>query len=185
MSVGPRQVIALVVVVGALLWPAIGDRVQSWVKPDEHGCAHSSDVPDPEDREALAGAVLCLLNHERATHGLPALTQDPRLSAAAQRHAEDMGRRRFYAHDNPSGLSPDQRMREAGYDGATTGENIHWGVGKNATPARITKEWMESPGHRGNILRPQFTRVGIGVAAEPPEFGAGPLVGVYVQNFGG
>ena len=172
-------------VAAALLWPVAGDRVEALLAGDEQGCAHSGDLPGPGARAELAAAVLCLLNAERAREGLPPLARDARLDDAAQAHAEDMGRRRFYAHDNPSGLSPDRRMRAAGYDGSATGENIHWGVGRHATPARIMRDWMNSPGHRANILRRSFTRVGIGVASEPPQFGAGHVVGVYVQNFGG
>ena len=181
----PRNVFAAIALAAVLLWPVAGDRVQALIAGDEHGCAHSGDLPHPDSRAKLAGAVLCLLNAERAAHGLPALARDERLERSAQIHAEDMGRRRFYAHENPSGLSPHQRMREAGYDGSTTGENIHWGVGKNATPARIMRDWMNSPGHRENILRRSFTRVGVGVGSAPPRFGAGHVVGVYVQNFGG
>ena len=182
---GARQALALCFVAIALLWPVAGDHVRSLVTRDEAGCAHSSDLPTPEARDELADAIHCLLNAERAKQGLPPVERDPTLERAAQAHAEDMGRRRFYAHENPTGLTPDQRMRKAGFDGRTTGENIHWGVGHHATPARITRDWMNSPGHRENILRPVFTRVGIGVGAEPPEFAAGGLVGVYVQNFGG
>ena len=180
-----RSAIALVAVAAALLWPVAGDRIKTLFAGDAHGCPHSGDLPDPDSQRELSDAVLCLLNAERAARGLPPLARDARLDDAAQAHAEDMGRRRFYAHENPSGLSPHQRMRGAGYDGSSTGENIHWGVGAYATPARIMRDWMESPGHRANILRPSFTRVGIGVGSSPPKFGAGHVVGVYVQNFGG
>lgn len=168
-----------------MLWPVAGDRIMALIEPDANGCAHSSDLPDPNRKSKLIAAVTCLLNHERTTRGLPPLERDGTLERAAQKHAEDMGRRQFSAHENPSGLTPDQRMRRAGFDGTSTGENIHWGVGSNATPARIMRDWMESPGHRENILRPNFRRVGVGVASEPPRFGAGQLVGVHVQNFGG
>ncbi len=183
-SWAPKAALLAFVALG-LMWPVAGDRIKALVTPDAKGCAHSSDLPDPDRGKELRAAILCLLNEEREAAGLPPLARDPVLERAATDHARDMGRRSFYAHENPSGLSPDQRMREAGFDGQTSGENIHWGVGSNATPARIMRDWMESPGHRENILRPSFTRVGIGFASEPPEFMTGGLVGVYVQNFGG
>lgn len=96
-----------------------------------------------------------------------------------------MGRRHFYAHQDPDGTQPDERIRRAGFDGRTTGENIHWGVGANATPARIVDDWMDSPGHRANILRASFTRVGTGVGNDAPDPRADGPAGVYVQNFGG
>jgi uncharacterized protein YkwD len=73
----------------------------------------------------------------------------------------------------------------AGYRGRTTGENIHWGIGINATPARIVDGWMNSPRHRANILRSEFTQVGTGIGYDAPERFADGDAGVYVHNFGG
>jgi uncharacterized protein YkwD len=95
-----------------------------------------------------------------------------------------MGRRDFYAHRNPDGTNPADRILRAGYNGRITGENIHWGVRINSTPAEIVRGWMDSPGHRANILRPTFSEVGTGIGYDAPE----PLVdaaAVYVNNFGG
>jgi uncharacterized protein YkwD len=181
----PKQAFAVALAAIALLWPVFGDRVQAMFTPDRDGCAHSSDLPDPARTAQARRAVLCLLNQQRVAHDLPPLVEDGRLQAAAQAHAEDMGIRNFYAHRNPDGIMPHRRIRAAGYDGPATGENIHWGIGLNATPARIVEDWMNSPGHRANILRITFTRVGTGIAYDAPE----PLhrnhVGVYVNTFGG
>jgi uncharacterized protein YkwD len=169
----------------ALLWPAMGDHVQAALTPDQPGCPHSSDLPNAQSQAEARAAVLCLLNHQRVKHRLTALAEDPRLERAAQAHADDMGRRDFYAHRNPDGITPPQRIRRAGYDGRATGENIHWGVGLHATPSRIVHDWMNSPGHRANILRPTFTRVGTGIAYDPPKPRLPERAGVYVNNFGG
>ncbi|HMJ97666.1 MAG TPA: CAP domain-containing protein, partial [Thermoleophilaceae bacterium] len=60
-----------------------------------------------------------------------------------------------------------------------------WGEGMEATPVRIVKAWMKSPGHRENILRPEFTEVGVGVAYDAPIAGPVSPVGVYTTDFGG
>ena len=97
-----------------------------------------------------------------------------------------MAARDFYGHDTPDGLDPKSRIAAAGYPliGATVGENIHWGVEANATPVRIFHDWMTSPGHRANILRPDFTEVGVGVAHEAPRVSVDGRVGVYTTDFG-
>jgi len=180
-----KQAVCFALLGAGLLWQVAGEHLQAALAPDQHGCRHSSDLPAPETRAEARVAVLCLLNQQRAKHSLPPLTEDPRLESAAQAHADDMGRRDFYAHRNPDGLGPHQRIRAAGYDGPATGENIHWGVRLNATPANIVSDWMKSPGHRANILRRRFTRVGTGVAYDPPKAFYRERAGVYVNNFGG
>ncbi len=181
----PKQLLGLALIAVALLWPVVGDRLQAALTPNRGGCPHSGDLPDRSKAAQARAAVLCLLNRRRAAHGLPALVEDARLQAAAQAHAEDMGARSFYAHRSPDGVIPDRRIRAAGYHGRMTGENIHWGVGLNATPARIVDDWMNSPGHRANILRAGFTRVGTGIGYDAPEPLRPGRAGVYVNNFGG
>lgn len=170
----------------AALWSVFGDQIQSIVRP-EHGCPHSNALPTASNQEEGRAAVLCLLNKERAKRGLPALVEDRQLEVAAQRHAEDMGRRNFFAHRNPDGLSPGQRIEAAGFRGRTTGENIYWASGgHDASPSGAVDGWMHSPGHKANILRRSFTRVGTGIGYDPPKVVIrGERVGVYVNNFGG
>ena len=177
--------IALLVFVGVgVMWPVIGDRVRTALAPNKDGCEHAGKLPSPERQAEARAAVVCLLNRNRAEHDLPPLRANTRLDAAAQAHAEDMGRRDFYAHRNPDGIEPHARIRDAGYKGDRTGENIHWGVRIDSTPAAIVRGWMNSPGHRENILRATFSEVGTGIAFDAPE----PLVrdaAVYVNTFGG
>jgi uncharacterized protein YkwD len=180
-----KQAFVLFLAAVALLWPVAGDDLRAALTPDRDLCPHSSDLPDPEHTAEARAAVLCLVNQHRAERGLAPLVEHPALQAAAQGHAEDMGRREFYAHDNPDGADPHKRITSAGYRGRTTGENIHWGIGINATPARIVDGWMNSPGHRANILRSEFTHVGTGIAYDAPERFADGRVGVYVHDFGG
>lgn len=180
----PLQIALLAFVAAGLLWPVIGDRVQAAISPNKDGCPQAGALPSPESRAEGRAAVLCLLNRHRAEHKLKPLRENPQLEAAAQAHAEDMGRRDFYAHENPDNHTPADRIKRAGYRGRTSGENIHWGVRINSTPAQIVRGWMASPGHRENILRSTFSEVGTGIGYDAPE----PLVSsaaVYVNNFGG
>lgn len=118
--------------------------------------------------------VVALANAERARAGCPALRVNTRLQAAAQDHADDMAARDYYEHDTPEGRDAGDRMRSAGYLWQTWGENIHRGP---KDPATAMRDWMESPGHRENILNCGFRDIGVGV-----NLGSnGPW---WVQNFG-
>jgi uncharacterized protein YkwD len=75
------------------------------------------------------------------------------------------------------------RIHRAGYHGFTLGENIAWGSLRYSTPASIVNLWMHSPGHRANILRPQFRDIGIGIANGAPEGGVGGAA-TYTTDFG-
>ncbi|MFG2820014.1 CAP domain-containing protein [Kitasatospora sp. NPDC048365] len=85
---------------------------------------------------------------------------DSRLQAAAQAHAADTAARNYYEHNTPEGLDPGDRMQKAGYGFGAWGENIHQNP-KNAAAAM--KGWMESSGHRSNILNCAFKDIGVGV----------------------
>jgi len=139
-----------------------------------------SPTPPPSSSPGNGGQVdsvrqkiLDLVNAERSKNGLSGLAMESHLQTAAQRHAEDMKNRNFFDHVNPDGKSPTDRIRAAGYpmNGAwSTGENIAKG---QTTAEQVMKDWMNSPGHRANILSKNFKEIGIG------------YIGNYwVQNFG-
>jgi len=119
-----------------------------------------------------ADATLCLLNRERTRRGLAALRLNAKLGRAARAHSLDMVRRTYFEHESKDGRSPFQRMLATRYvpKGAawTLGENIGWGTEELAQPAALVKAWMDSPGHRQNILNPRFREVGIGIALGVP-----------------
>lgn len=123
-----------------------------------------------------AKTILCLLNAERSQHGLKPLRLDRRLGKAAREHSHDMVQRRFFDHTAPGDVTFVERIQAERYTadsrGWSVGENIAWGTGSLATPARIVHSWMQSPGHRKNILSPQFREIGIGVAKGVPVAGA-------------
>ncbi|MFE1291370.1 sigma-70 family RNA polymerase sigma factor [Streptomyces sp. NPDC058751] len=104
--------------------------------------------------------VVALVNKERAAVGCGPLTEDPQLEDAAQAHSEDMAARDFFEHTNPDGVDPGQRITAAGYRWSTYGENIAEG---QQTPQAVMESWMNSPGHRANILNCSFKNIGVGV----------------------
>ncbi|MEU1595473.1 CAP domain-containing protein [Streptomyces sp. NPDC005708] len=123
-----------------------------------------------------AEEVTALTNAERAATGLPPLAADPLLAAAAQAHSANMVARAFYAHTSPDGREPWDRAAAAGSRHRTIGENIACG---QRSPAEVVRGWMDSPGHRANILKPAFTHIGVG-------FVGGGQAGTYwTQLFGG
>ncbi|MBE8470149.1 CAP domain-containing protein [Streptomyces justiciae] len=129
----------------------------------------------PAELTRTASQVVDLTNRERARHGLPALTVDPRLTAAAQAHSTDMIARAFYSHTSPDGSQPWHRAAAAGASRRSIGENIACG---QRSPAEVVEGWMNSPGHRANILKPDFTHIGIGFA------GGGSAGTYWTQLFG-
>ncbi|KUN81436.1 CAP domain-containing protein [Streptomyces griseoruber] len=119
--------------------------------------------------------VVELTNRERTRAGLRPLAVDPLLTAAAQAHCADMVARAFYAHTSPEGSQPWDRAAAAGSTRRTIGENIACG---QRSAAEVVEGWMNSPGHRANILKPAFTHIGVGYA------GGGPSGTYWTQLFG-
>lgn len=116
-------------------------------------------VPTTRPRPDLEQRMLDLVNQERAAAGLKPLAPDPELTEVARRHSADMFARGYFAHDTPEGVTPFDRMRAANVRFLTAGENLALAP---TIPVAHTG-LMNSPGHRANILRSEFGRVGIGV----------------------
>jgi uncharacterized protein YkwD len=180
-----RTAISLILVAG-VLFVALMPRVEAALIRDAPGCPHSGDVPKREKIGATRGQIVCLLNQERARHGLQVLRYNPLLELASQRHSEDMAARNFFAHNTPDGVDPQARMAAAGYSlvGRHTGENLYWGEEMHAPPVSAMRSWMNSPGHRANILNASFREIGIGVAYDAPVPHGGKPVGTYATDFG-
>jgi uncharacterized protein YkwD len=144
-------------------------------------------VPDVSSIPAAADATLCLLNGERADRGLPPLAADAQLAAAASAYAGDLVAGSYFSHTGRDGSDLVDRIRATGYmDGDRpwhVGENLAWGTGGLAAPGAIVQAWMNSPGHRENILSPAFREIGVGIVAGNPAAadGAGAT---YVTEFG-
>src|SRR5215210_6934859 len=99
-------------------------------------------------------------NPERGKAGAPPLALNADLQQAAQAHAQDMLARAFFAHKSPSGTTVRERSRKAGYDWRTIGENIAEG---QTSVNEVMTTWMNSKGHRENILNPAFRELGVGL----------------------
>ena len=116
-------------------------------------------VSNAEPRPELEAEMLELVNAERVGAGLEPLAPDPALTEVARRHSADMFARGYFSHATPEGRSPFDRIREAGITFRTAGENLALAPTLSVAHTGL----MNSPGHRANILRSQFGRVGIGV----------------------
>jgi uncharacterized protein YkwD len=149
-------------------------------------CESAGAMPSKLTQRTVVRATLCTLNAERDRYGLPPLKLNRKLSKAARRHARDMVRRDYFAHDSLGGGTFLDRIKRTGYlRGArswTVGENLAWGSRERSAPRAITETWMNSAGHRANILSDSFREVGIGLATGAP--GAGGQAATYATEFG-
>jgi uncharacterized protein YkwD len=158
--------------------------------PASAACANSDAMPAATNTAAIEQATLCLLNQQRAAHGLRALRRNAKLDTASQGHSDDMVRRSYFEHDTPDGVSVVDRLRRVRYMSDryawTVGENIAWGQDYLASPAEIMKAWMNSPGHRANILARDYREIGVGVTVGVPVKNSDPYFagGTYTTDFG-
>lgn len=106
--------------------------------------------------------VVRLVNEIRKQNGLRELTYDWQLSRVARIKSEDMRDNKYFSHTSPTYGSPFQMMKSFGITYRSAGENIARG---QATPQVVVNAWMNSSGHRANILNPSFTHIGVGFAA--------------------
>jgi uncharacterized protein YkwD len=121
--------------------------------------------------------VFDLVNQERASAGCPAVTIDTSLMMTSSNHSEDMATNNFFDHTGSDGSSVAQRATAAGYAWSRVGENIAAG---HSSPSEVMDGWMNSPGHRANILNCEYRNVGIGYV-----YKSGSTYGHYwTQDFG-
>lgn len=121
----------------------------------------------PANKQADAGGnisqyaqqVIDLTNQERAREGLPALKADAQLSSVALKKSQDMQAKNYFSHTSPTYGSPFDMMRDFGVTYKTAGENIAQG---QRTPQEVVQAWMNSEGHRKNIMSKDFTHIGVG-----------------------
>jgi uncharacterized protein YkwD len=176
--------IAVLVAPGAqAAWPSGG-----WPRPTTTAPAPTSSSPAPSSTPAPTtspaptGGLTALeqdawnrINAERTKAGCAALIYDQKIEDVARAHSVDMRDRNYFDHSTPEGVSPAQRLTNAGVPWRSMGENIARGQRDAAT---VVTGWMNSSGHRANILNCGFTRSGLGVATG----GNGPY---WTQDFVG
>jgi uncharacterized protein YkwD len=124
--------------------------------------------------------VLQLTNNERQKAGCGPLRTNSALARAAEDHAADMVDNHYFDHNSQDGRSPFDRMKSAGFKGGSMAENIAVGY---SSAAAVVKGWMNSEGHRKNMLNCSYTMIGIGYdnGQVKPDWGNGS----WVQDFGG
>lgn len=158
--------------------PALGAGKHSKGRRGTHGaavCANANTPASSARRTALKAAVVCLIDRQRAAHGLPALSEDSRLDRSAQIWTDTMATTKQFDHGEDFAA----RITAAGYVWSSAGENIATGF---ATPQQVVSAWMESPGHCRNILDPDYRSVGTGVVDRPiPGFSSAPAT--WTQDF--
>lgn len=120
-----------------------------------------TETPDSEDstqqEHAYVRRIAELVNEERAKAGLSPLTLQKNISAAAQVRAVET--ETSFSHTRPNGTNFSTALKEAGVSYRGSGENIAWG---QKTPEQVMQGWMNSPGHRANILNAKYTSIGVG-----------------------
>jgi uncharacterized YkwD family protein/spore coat assembly protein SafA len=120
-------------------------------------------IPSLDAVKAQENEVIRLVNIQRTKAGLQALTQNWQLSRVARYKSQDMIDRGYFAHNSPTYGSPFKMMESFGLRYSAAGENIAMG---QQSPAQVMNAWMNSPGHRNNIMSPSFTQIGVGLAKD-------------------
>lgn len=118
-------------------------------------------IPSATALNTFENEVIRLTNIERSKRGIATLKSNWQLSRCARYKSQDMINKNYFAHQSPTYGSPFDMIESFGIKMASGGENIAMG---QRTPKEVVAAWMNSPGHRGNILSTAFTEIGVGVA---------------------
>lgn len=150
-------------------------------------CNDRAIEPSDSNIAQLNAAILCLVNGERIDQGLPALNHVSELDQSSEGMCRRMVSERFFSHETPDGKTVVDRVEPTGYIPKSgdwvVGENLAWGSGALSTPQAIVNGWMNSPGHRANILAPDYKDIGVAACMGSPTTTAEGGT-VYVNNFG-
>ncbi len=152
-------------------------------------CDNADDIPTADSISEARDATLCLLNKERTSRGLRKLRNNSRLRDAAQSYSRNMVVNDFFDHVSPGGSTMVSRVKATRYlsgaNGWSLGENIAWGGSTRATPRETVEAWMDSAGHKRNILTGAFEEIGIGIAiGAPARLPSGMDSATYTTDFG-
>lgn len=127
-----------------------------------------------------ASAIIKETNLQRLENGeLPALTENELLAEAALAKAKDMFEKQYFEHNSPDGVTPGQLVQNAGYEFIVAGENLI--LGNFSSEKELVQAWMDSPGHRANILNNKYTEIGVAIIKGVYE---GRSAWIGVQEFG-
>ena len=131
--------------------------------------------------DQLIEQVLKLTNEERKKANLDPLKLNSKLSSAADSHSDSMAKDDFFSHTGKNGSSVGDRVRDTGYNYLRVGENIAAGY---STASAVVSGWMNSSGHRANILNPNYTEIGIGYEFLQADTGSVNYNHYWTQVFG-
>ncbi len=120
-------------------------------------------IPNIDDIKGIENEVIRLVNVQRAQNGLQALTQNWQLSRVARYKSQDFIDKNYFSHTSPTYGSPFTMMQNFGISFTAAGENIASG---QRTAAEVMNAWMNSPGHRANILSAVYNQIGAGLAKD-------------------
>lgn len=150
-------------------------------------CDHLDAHPSSTSLDTIERTTRCLVNKRRLKRDLHKLDRSGKLDDAARRHSRDMEGHNYFSHTSRNGASLIDRIRRTGYlSGSNSwlvGENIGWGSGSRSTPRSMVKAWMNSSGHKANILKPGFRDIGVGIARGAPRGGSSDAA-TYTTDFG-
>lgn len=120
-------------------------------------------IPDLNETKSMEKEVVRLVNIERANNGLAPLKENWELSRIARYKSDDMISKNYFSHTSPTYGSPFKMMNSFGLKYSSAGENIAMG---QKTAKEVVQGWMNSPGHRSNILNKSFTEIGVGLSKD-------------------
>ena len=123
----------------------------------------TTTAPAANSLGAYENQVVTLVNQERAKAGLAPLKINTKLAGVAERKAEDLRDKNYFAHNSPTYGSPFDMMKQFGITYTSAGENIAKG---QKTPAEVMNGWMNSPGHKANIMNANYTEIGVGYVTD-------------------
>jgi uncharacterized protein YkwD len=135
----------------------------------------------PKGVQSFTQQVVELTNNFRAKNGLAPLTLNSKLSEAAQTHSQNMAVQDFFSHTGKDGSSAGDRVSKTGYDWRTVAENIAAG---QRTPAEVVQAWIDSPGHRENMLNTTIKEIGVGYFFLADDTGTTNYNAYWTQDFG-
>ena len=149
-------------------------------------CRATATVPSSNQDAAALSSTLCLINETRASHHLSALRLNAQLQSTASAWSKRIVAKQFFAHIDPfTHGTVATRGKASGYTSGrpiwALGENLAWATGYRGSPKEILSLWLNSPGHRANLLDPQWRDIGIGITNGTP---VGSMGSTYAAEFG-
>jgi uncharacterized protein YkwD len=171
----------------ALLVPA--SALAARAKPKSKACANTNLLPTAANTATIDAATLCLIDRVRAASHLRPLRPNHELQAVAATQVSEMVRWNYFSDDSPSGQTPATLIAATPYaaraTSLSTGQNIAWATGVDATPAYVVAAWMHSPPHREIILLAGYRDAGVSAtAAVPPVVENSASGATYAVEFG-